>query len=217
MADAPDLDLHGDSSGFWDHLRRTSTPPDAAQLFPLTSDRFAEAEHFLCLLRELQPSANEVNRANWYAGAYLTAVVSIFDVARSDNISEDTPLLRERGAKNDEPEDGDPYRVNQVLRELRNIRLHLGEPIIEPKREMLPVDIMRTLESLTNDAPLRWFLHPPDDLALGSLKSPLLSPAERTRFHDRFYRVPFVSLMSQHLYVLKRSFIETYNQLAIPQ
>jgi hypothetical protein len=207
--------LRLETEGWWDHLFGLHVPPEAAELLPSVRDRFEEAKHLLRLTTDLKADPVNVQRANWYAGAHMTAVISIYDAVKADYVRRgedpERSALRqefylEPGAK--EFEKRDPVGINRAYRELRHLRVHHGEGVVELQARFIVADIPPERE----EPPVRWFLRSLEEPATRLLDKrggrPLLLPGERADF-DEFTRTrTFSRVASQHLYVLGLTILE---------
>jgi hypothetical protein len=208
-----------ESEGWADLLEKLELPANVTDVLPAVCDRFLEAKHFLTLSAELPVERVNVERANWYVGAHLSAVISIEDAAAVDNrrrgrSDQDSVLRREFFLRTDDALAGkrDPVGINRAYRELRNLRIHHGEPVVEMAARALLLDLPSQAQNLRP----RWYLRPlagasVTGLNLHATKSgrrPLLSAEERERFNDFIHSRPFTRVATQHLYILGRAILD---------
>jgi hypothetical protein len=73
-----------DTEGWWELVEQLTLPDEVRALLPSVSDRFNEARHFLELACELPREFTYLEVANWYAGAHMSAVISIRDAVAAD-------------------------------------------------------------------------------------------------------------------------------------
>jgi hypothetical protein len=142
------FDPNIDASGFYELLQRTEIETSARKLLPHTYDLFEEARFFIQLLASLEPCDSNLAPANWCVGAHLGAYVSINDAAKYDfeNLDKEyfgTVLQKEfyLTSNNPDPTSRDPVAINRLYRDLRNIRVHFGESLVEVKTSMLLPDL----------------------------------------------------------------------------
>jgi hypothetical protein len=180
-----------ESRGFWEQLQNLRFPKDVNDVLPLAYDRFLEAKHFLTLVLGLEPTEENVQKANWYVGAYLAATISIRDGAREDyrrlakSGFNNSPLGREfyLSSNAEDPVERDPVGINRAYRELRNLRTHFGVALISVDTRVLKEDIFAAHGSPTSGRP-RWFFLPLEGPAVGRLTDPQLSPERRAHFNE---------------------------------
>src|SRR5205814_3306494 len=70
--------------GFWNPVNELVFSAITERTMSRTCDRFNEARHFIQLIRALPPVDGSVDRANWYMGAHLNAVIGIRDAGKID-------------------------------------------------------------------------------------------------------------------------------------
>jgi hypothetical protein len=230
MASGDGGTLRLETEGWSEVLERLTFPPEVPRLLPSVCDRFEEAKHFLLLTSDLAADIANVQRANWYAGAHISAVIAIDDAVKADygrgrKRLQDSALKREFYLRpgSEIAEDRDPVGINRAYRELRNLRVHYGERVVEPHARLTAVDLpSQPAEPPPPEPPPRWFLRPLERPAVDHLdahssqarKEPLLSPEQRARFNEFIRMRPFSRVAAQHLYVLGRSILEDYESFA---
>jgi hypothetical protein len=203
--------------GFWELAERHSPSEAERSLLPLTCDRWEEAFHFLGLVRSLQPGDSEIQRANWYAGAHIGAVVGLRECVEKDFKAVEkqgwkrSSLHRETYLTTDniDPLDRDPLGVNRAYYDLRTLYVHFGEPLLTADRRTLVVDMVRQ----DAEVPVRWFLRSLKDPSVGEFRDPRLTVDERDRFNEHCRTRTFVSLASQQLSVLAKALEDTYEAM----
>lgn len=209
-------------------MRQLVVSEPARQELPRSSDRYEEAKHFLELVIALEPHQANLAQANWYAGAYMAAVVGIDDALQADFSAKKrkgwrrSSLGQEAFAKTDDPDPlkRDPLGFNRAFREFRHLRMHYGESIVVAQARVLQEDMVEANwdEQLAERvAPTRWFLRK----LVRPVNSPDFKPAlketERKAFNDYCEGRTFAANASQHLFVLGGALEETAGKLADPR
>ena len=142
------IDVIVDSGGFYKLLQEVEISSSTRKLLPRTCDRFEEARFFVQLLASLEPCEANRDTANWCLGAYLAAYIGTNDAAKHDfeknrERYDVTSLAKEFWLKSNDPDPllRDPLAINRLYRELRNIRIHFGENLVEVKTKKQLADI----------------------------------------------------------------------------
>jgi hypothetical protein len=199
-------------AGFYLWLKDFRLEPKLAGQFPGIYDRFEEARYFLESLVTLKPCDACRDAANWFLGAHLSAFIGIDDAARHDFTSlgreyTNTPLSNEFWLRSNDPDPSvrDPLAVNNLCRDLRNLRVHFAEKLVEVRNRILLSDITRG-----RDPGLpRWYLRQLDALNLSRLKSQRLSEFEIHKLNKFLDHKPLVSFLSQNMMVMARTINES--------
>jgi hypothetical protein len=115
---------------------------------PSACGRFEEARFFAQLLTSFEICEANQDAANWCLGAHLVAYIGINDASEHDfgvigRQYKEAPLQKEFGLKLSDPNPffRDPVAINKLYRDLRNIRTHLGERLLEVTTLMQLADI----------------------------------------------------------------------------
>ena len=137
-----------DANGFCGLLQRTEINSSVRQFLPSACGRFEEARFFAQLLTSLEVCEANQDAANWCLGAHLVAYIEINDAAEHDfgvigRQYKEAPLQKEFGLKLSDPNPflRDPVAINKLYRDLRNIRTHFGERLLEVPTLMQLADI----------------------------------------------------------------------------
>jgi hypothetical protein len=208
------------SGGFWEELNKLQFPEEGSVLLPITCDRFFEAKHFLSLAIGLGPSKENLEKANWYAGAYISATIAIRDGARVDfsrsgrHDFESSPLAREFYLTLDaeDPSVRDPVGINRAFRELRNLRVHFGISLVCVDTRLLEYDLANRRKDLPESGAPRWFLLSIEEPSAARLEKPHLSPKHRAIFNEWIRTRSLARVGAHHLWFLGLLIIETAKQ-----
>jgi hypothetical protein len=203
--------------GFLDQVLRNMPSERDQSLLPRSCDRYAEAVHFLQLVKGVEPIPTNVRRANWYAGAHVAAVSGLSELVKIDvqhlgrKDQKQLPLVRERFLTTDssDPLERDPIGVNRAYVELRTLHVHFGEPIVVAEARRLVVDAGVSQEEIRT----RWYLRPLRPPAVGAFKTPQLTPKEREQFNDYSACRAFEQIAGQQLMTLGIALRETCEAL----
>jgi hypothetical protein len=203
------IDVIVDSGGFYKLLQEVEISSSMRKLLPRTCDRFEEARFFVLLLASLEPCDANRDAANWCLGAYLAAYIGTDDAAKHDfeknrERYDVTALAKEFWLKSNDPDPllRDPLAINRLYRELRNIRVHFGENLVEVKTKMQLADIRMGIKT---GLP-RWYLRQPSTLNLDRLgrkgRRRHLSEFEIHTLREFVGGTPLIKIVSQTLYML---------------
>jgi len=169
---------------------------------PHTCDLFEEARFFIQLLASLRPCDSNLAAANWCVGAHVGAFIGIDDAARHDfeNLGRQNVLHEEFFLKSNDisPMLRDPVAVNRLFRDLRNIRDHFGQGLVELRTTMQLPDIAK--KKLVGSP--RWYLKPFDALRLDRLQKPRVSEFELRKFLEFYMRTTLLQLLCQNMVVM---------------
>ncbi len=211
----PCINPNADSNGFYGMLQRTEIDSSVRQLLPSACDRFEEALFFVQLLMSLEVCEANQDAANWCLGAHLVAFIGINDAAEHDfdvigrNYKESS-IKKEFGLKSSDADPflRDPVAIYKIYRDLRNIRTHFGERLLE-------VSTVMQLADVGTDAGLpRWYLRQLKTLNFEQLRTPI-SEFEIHKIAE-FYKRPLVAILCQSLYVMARAINESAAALSSP-
>jgi ribosomal protein S15P/S13E len=146
-----------------EQLQKLQIDGSLRSLLPRACDRFEEARFFVQLLASLEPSNDNRDVANWCLGAHFSAYIGIDHASKHDIASDgsrdeyaSTSLSKEFWLRSNDtnPWSRDPLAINRLYRDLRNIRVHVGEKLVD-------VDDRRQLSDISSGRQiglLRWYL-----------------------------------------------------------
>jgi hypothetical protein len=200
----PDID----TAGFYGMLQRTEIESSVRKLLPSACDLFEEARFFLQLLTSLEVCEANRDAANWCLGAHLVAYIGINDAAEYDfgvigRLYREAPLQKEFGLKSSDPNPflRDPVAINKLYRDLRNIRTHFGERLLEVTKHMQLVDI----GAGGQEAGLsRWYLRDLKALNFDRLRKRNVTEFEIQKITEFYNRTPLVATLCQSLVVMAK-------------
>jgi hypothetical protein len=199
------------SSGFGRLLDNVCFAPTALEKLPATCNLFYEARFFAQLAARVPAVTDQTNAVNWYASACITAMIAVRDAAKHDfamlgreHAFDQSAIAMEFFLRSDnlDPALRDPLAVNRVFRELRNLRVHYGKPLVLLKTRVLESDIARNPSVGSNAGQPRWFLRPLAHTERKLLKKKHLTDEEVDRFNKAVDTRPLATVLAQHLYVL---------------
>jgi hypothetical protein len=199
------MDLDLDASGFYGLLERTEIETSTRKLLPHTCDLFEEARFFIQLLASLEQCVSNLAAANWCVGAHFGAYITINGAARYDieNLGhkyDGTGLQKEFYLTSNNPDrkSRDPFAINRLYGDLRNIRDHFGQSLVELKTTMQLPDLAEERRA----ASPRWYLRPLQTLKLDRLKTRLVSEFELHKFSEFYEGTVLLKLLCQNLLVM---------------
>ena len=210
-----DSDL--DETGFYEHLEKFRPDAQLAEQFPCVYDRFEEARFFLQLLACLEPHQTNCEVANWCLGAHLSAYIGIDDAAKRDfghlgRDYENTGLAAEfRLASNDpDPWLRDPLAVQRFYRDLRDLRIHYAEKLVQVGSRRQLSDI----EKGSGAGLARWYLKQLGIHSLSKLRKTKLrlSEFELRKLSKYLEPKPLISFLSQNMVVIAGAINEAAKQ-----
>ncbi len=191
--------------GFYLWLQKFRLEAEVAGLFPGVYDRFEEARVFLEMLVNLKPCEAYRDTANWFLGAHLSAFIGIDDAAKYDFACRgkeyaNTSLSNEFWLRSDDPNPWtrDPLAVNRLYRDLRNLRVHFAEKLVEVCDRPLVSDVAEGREP---GLP-RWYLRQLNALGLNRLKNQQLTEIEIYKLRKFLRHKPLISFLSQNMMVM---------------
>jgi hypothetical protein len=214
-------DWREETEGWRQLVDELELPHEVRTLLPSVSDRFNEARHFLTLACELPRHSSYLQHANWYAGAHMSAVISIRGAVKTDYrklglAHDNSALYREFDLRTDTDggADRDPVAINRAYRELRNLRIHHGAMLVALESRPILLDVASHHEEL----PARWFFcelqrqaAPLDRWYAQKKSKPLLSSEDRRRFDEWTRTRTLARVATQHLYVLGRAIVNEFS------
>ena len=144
----PCINPEADAKGFYGLLQRTEIEFSVRKLLPRACDLFEEARFFVQLLMSLEVCEANQDAANWCLGAHLVAYIGINEAAKRDfdfieREYQETPVRGEFLLTSSDPDpfSRDPVAIYRLYRDLRNIRTHFGERLLEAATTMQLADL----------------------------------------------------------------------------
>jgi len=99
----------------------------------------------------------------------------------------------------------DPVAINRLYRDLRNIRTHFGERLLEAATTVHLAD----LHSDGQPGLHRWYLRQLKTLNFDRLKTRNFNEFEMRKFADFYRNTPLVAILCQSLYVMAKTINES--------